>query len=80
MINCAGPFTLSGEALVRAAVDSRTPYVDSAAEQTFIRMVFERHGAAAERAGVALVPALGFDYAPRDCLAHLTARGHEPLD
>jgi short subunit dehydrogenase-like uncharacterized protein len=80
VINCAGPFTLAGDSLVRAAVETRTHYVDSTGEQSFIRMVFERHGAAAERAGVALVPALGFDYAPGDCLAHLTARGHEPLD
>ncbi|HEV2075772.1 MAG TPA: hypothetical protein VGR10_06005, partial [Thermoleophilaceae bacterium] len=30
--------------------------------------------------GVALIPALGFDYAPGDCLARLAARGLEPLD
>ena len=80
VINCAGPFTVAGDALVRAAVETGTHYVDSTGEQPFIRMIFERHGEAAERAGVALVPALGFDYGPGDCLAHLTARGHEPLD
>jgi short subunit dehydrogenase-like uncharacterized protein len=80
VINCAGPFTVAGDALVRAAVETGTHYVDSTGEQPFIRMIFERHGAAAERAGVALVPALGFDYAPGDCLAHLTAKGHEPLE
>ncbi len=79
VINCAGPFTLAGDALVRAAVDTGTHYVDSTGEQPFIRMIFERHAGAAERAGVALVPALGFDYAPGDCLARLTSRGHEPL-
>jgi short subunit dehydrogenase-like uncharacterized protein len=80
VINCAGPFTLAGDALVRAAVDSGTHYVDSAGEQGFIQMVFERHGAAAERAGVALVPAVGFDYLPGDCIARLAAEGHEPLE
>ena len=50
--------------LVRAAIATGTHYVDSTGEQTFIRMVFDRHGEAAERAGVALLPALGFDYAP----------------
>jgi short subunit dehydrogenase-like uncharacterized protein len=79
VINCAGPFTRAGDALVRAAVDTRTHYVDSTGEQGFIRHVFDAHGDAAARAGVALVPALGFDYAPGDCLAHLTASGHEPL-
>jgi short subunit dehydrogenase-like uncharacterized protein len=80
VINCAGPFTLAGDALVRAAVDTGTHYVDSTGEQPFIRMVFERHGAAAERAGVALVPAIGFDYLPGDCIARLAAEGHEPLE
>jgi short subunit dehydrogenase-like uncharacterized protein len=79
VINCAGPFTLAGDSLVRAAIATGTHYADSTAEQTFIRMVFERHGRAAERAGVALVPALGFDYAPGDCIARLAARGLEPL-
>jgi short subunit dehydrogenase-like uncharacterized protein len=80
VINCAGPFTLAGDALVRAAIATRTHYVDSTGEQPFIRMVFDRHHRAAERAGVGLVPALGFDYAPGDCLARLTAEGLEPLD
>ena len=80
VINCAGPFTLAGDALVRAAIDTGTHYVDSTGEQPFIRMVFERHGAAAERAGVALVPAIGFDYLPGDCISRLAAEGLEPLE
>jgi short subunit dehydrogenase-like uncharacterized protein len=80
VISCAGPFTLAGHALVRAAVDTGTHYVDSTGEQPFIKGVFDDHGAAAEKAGVALVPALGFDYAPGDCIARLVARGHEPLE
>jgi short subunit dehydrogenase-like uncharacterized protein len=80
VISCAGPFTPVGEALVRAAIDTGTHYVDSTGEQAFIKLVFDRHGAAAEGAGVALVPALGFDYAPGDFIARLTAGGHEPLD
>jgi short subunit dehydrogenase-like uncharacterized protein len=79
VVSCAGPFTLAGHALVRAAIDTGTHYVDSTGEQPFIKLIFDRHGPAAERAGVALVPALGFDYAPGDCIARLAARGHEPL-
>jgi short subunit dehydrogenase-like uncharacterized protein len=79
VINCAGPFTLAGDALVRAAIATGTHYVDSTGEQSFIKMVFDRHGPAAERANVALVPALGFDYAPGDCIAHLAARRMEPV-
>jgi short subunit dehydrogenase-like uncharacterized protein len=80
VINCAGPFTVAGDALVRAAIDTGTHYVDSTGEQAFVKLVFDRHGPAAERAGVALVPALGFDYALGDCIARLAARGHEPLE
>jgi short subunit dehydrogenase-like uncharacterized protein len=80
VISCAGPFTLAGHGLVRAAADTGTHYVDSAGEQPFIKRVFDDHGAAAERAGAALVPALGFDYSPGDCIARLAARGHEPLE
>ena len=80
VINCAGPFTLAGDALARAAIATRTHYVDSTGEQSFIRMIFDRHGPAAERAGVALVPALGFDYAFGDCIARLAASDLEPLE
>jgi short subunit dehydrogenase-like uncharacterized protein len=80
VINCAGPFTLAGDAVVRAAIATRTHYVDSTGEQPFIRMVFDRHGRQAERAGVAAISALGFDYAPGDCLARLVAQGLEPLE
>jgi short subunit dehydrogenase-like uncharacterized protein len=80
VINCAGPFTLAGDALARAAIATRTHYVDSTGEQSFIRAIFERHGGAAEQAGVALMPGLGFDYAFGDCIARLAATGLEPLD
>jgi short subunit dehydrogenase-like uncharacterized protein len=79
VINCAGPFTLAGDALVRAAIDSGTHYVDSTGEQQFIETVFERHCSRAESAGVALVPAAGFDYLPGDCISRLAGEGHEPL-
>jgi short subunit dehydrogenase-like uncharacterized protein len=80
VINCAGPFGLAGDAVVRAAVETGTHYVDSTGEQTYMGMVFERHGEEAERRGVALVPAMGFDYVPGDCIARLAARGREPLE
>jgi short subunit dehydrogenase-like uncharacterized protein len=80
LINCAGPFTHAGEPVVRAAVDAGVHYVDSTGEQPFIRMVFERYGPPAERKGIALVPACGFDYVPGDCIARIAARGREPLE
>lgn len=79
VINCAGPFTLAGDALPAAAAQTGTHYLDSTGEQTFMQQVFERHGAEAERTGAALVPAMGFDYGPGDCLARIVCRDHEPV-
>ncbi len=80
VINCAGPFNRSGEPVVAAAVQTASHYVDSTGEQSFMKLVFDRYGEEAERRGVGLVPALGFDYAPGDCIARLAARGREPLE
>jgi short subunit dehydrogenase-like uncharacterized protein len=80
VINCAGPFMRYGEAVVRAAVETGTHYVDTTGEQPFIRFVYDRLDDAAEAAEVALVPALGFDYVPGDLICRLAARQHEPLD
>jgi short subunit dehydrogenase-like uncharacterized protein len=80
VISCAGPFVAHGEPVVRAAVDSATHYIDTTGEQPFIRSVFEDHGPTAERAGVALVTAMGFDYVPGDMIAALTAEDMGALD
>jgi len=73
VIACAGPFTLHGEPLIEAAAATGTHYVDTTGEQPFIQASFERWGEAAERSGAALVSGMGFDYAPGDMLAALTA-------
>jgi short subunit dehydrogenase-like uncharacterized protein len=80
VIACAGPFTLHGEPVLAAAVDTGTHYVDTTGEQPFIRMSFDRYGERAERAGSIVVSAMGFDYVPGDMIAALTAEGLGPLD
>ncbi len=77
---CAGPFLLHGEPLVEAAVETGTHYLDTTGEQPFMRMVFERYGQRAADAGGALVSGMGFDYAPGDLIAALTADGMGPLE
>jgi short subunit dehydrogenase-like uncharacterized protein len=77
---CAGPFTLHGEPLVEAAVESGTHYLDTTGEQPFMRMVFDRYGDRAVEKGVALVSGMGFDYAPGDLIAALVADGMGPLE
>jgi short subunit dehydrogenase-like uncharacterized protein len=80
VINCAGPFTVHGEPVLEAAVETATHYLDTTGEQRYIRMAFEEYGPRAEAAGVVVIPAMGFDYAVGDMLAALTAEGMGEVD
>ncbi|MGB6424108.1 MAG: saccharopine dehydrogenase NADP-binding domain-containing protein, partial [Solirubrobacterales bacterium] len=81
VIACAGPFALCGEAVLTAAVETGTHYVDTTGEQPFIRKVFDEYGPKAEATGAALLSGMGFDYAPGDLIASLTGAGIEgPID
>lgn len=75
VIACAGPFLEVGEPVVRAAIATGTHYVDTTGEQPFIKRVLDVHGPEAQRAGVALVSGIGFDYLPGDLLCAVTAEG-----
>jgi short subunit dehydrogenase-like uncharacterized protein len=79
-VACAGPFSLHGEPVVEAAVETGTHYLDTTGEQPFMRMVFDRYGEKAAEAGAALVSGMGFDYLPGDFIAALTADGMGPLE
>jgi short subunit dehydrogenase-like uncharacterized protein len=80
VIACAGPFRLHGEPVLAAAVEARTHYLDTTGEQPFMLKVFDDHGPSAHGAGVALIPAMGFDYVPGDMIAALTSEGLGPLE
>jgi short subunit dehydrogenase-like uncharacterized protein len=80
VVACAGPFTLYGEPLLAAAAETGTHYLDTTGEQPFIALAFDRYGERAASRGAALVPGMGFDYAPGDMLAALTAAGMGPLE
>ncbi|MGH2957804.1 MAG: saccharopine dehydrogenase family protein, partial [Solirubrobacterales bacterium] len=80
VIDCAGPFVRYGEPVLRAAVETSTHYLDTTGEQPYIRMAFERYGPGAAEAEVAVIPAMGFDFAPGDMIAALTAEGMGEVD
>jgi short subunit dehydrogenase-like uncharacterized protein len=80
VIDCAGPFVRFGEPVLAAAVETGTHYLDTTGEQPYMKMAFERYGPGASRAGIAVIPAMGFDYVPGDMLASLTAAGMGELD
>jgi short subunit dehydrogenase-like uncharacterized protein len=80
VIACAGPFHLHGEPVMRAAVETGTHYLDTTGEQPYMRLAWERYDRPASEAGVAIIPAMGFDYVPGDMIAALTAAGMGELD
>lgn len=60
VINCAGPFALTGGPVVEAALRAGIPYVDVAAEIEANAAMFAEHAEAARAAGVPVVPAMAF--------------------
>jgi len=74
VLNCAGPFRSTYKPMVQACLRTGKHYLDITGEI----IVFESLVAqdeAARQAGVMLLPGIGFDVAPSDCLArHLKGR------
>jgi short subunit dehydrogenase-like uncharacterized protein len=64
LVSTVGPFSKWGEPAIRAAIAAGGTYIDSTGEPVFIRRVFEEFGPPAERAGAALLPAMGYDFVP----------------
>ena len=74
VLNCAGPFSRTWEPTVEACLRTGTHYLDITGELTVFEAIHERDAEAAE-AGVMLLPGVGFDVVPTDCLgAHLAER------
>lgn len=73
VINCAGPFTSSGEAVVRAAIAAGCHYIDTSGEQLYVKKIFDAFRTEARNAGVTVVPAANDGCVPVDLLAHILA-------
>ncbi|TFG47994.1 MAG: hypothetical protein E4H38_07200 [Gemmatimonadales bacterium] len=74
VLNCAGPFMHTWRPMFEACLAARVHYLDITGEIT----VFEglaRADRIAREAGISLIPGVGFDVVPTDCLAaHLKQR------
>ncbi|KAF2394199.1 saccharopine dehydrogenase family protein [Pseudomonas frederiksbergensis] len=73
LLNFAGPFAKTAEALMQACIQAGVDYLDITAEINVYRLA-ERLGAQAIEAGVMLLPGVGWDVVPTDCLAMHVAR------
>jgi short subunit dehydrogenase-like uncharacterized protein len=72
VLNCAGPFSQTARQTMDACLSSGTDYLDITGEIEVILGAASRDQRA-RQAGVALIPAVGFDVVPSDCLAAMMA-------
>jgi short subunit dehydrogenase-like uncharacterized protein len=68
VLNCAGPFSATADPLLDACLATGTDYLDIAGRVEVLEATAERDREA-ERADVTVLPAVGFDVVPTDCLA-----------
>jgi len=74
VLHCAGPFQQTWKAMVTACLRTKTHYLDITGEWTVLEAIAALDGEA-KAAGVMLLPGVGFDVVPSDCLAaHLKGR------
>lgn len=75
VINCAGPFLETADAVASAALRAGIHYLDLTAEQPSAQATFETFDTPAREAGVVMIPAMGFYGGFADLLV-TTAMGH----
>ena len=68
VIHCAGPFSLTSEKMVEACLRLGKHYLDITGEIAVFEAMAKRDGAA-KKAGIMIMPGVGFDVVPSDCLA-----------
>jgi short subunit dehydrogenase-like uncharacterized protein len=73
VLNCAGPFARTSRQIMQACLDLGLHYLDITAEFRVFELA-ESLSNKATSAGVMLMPGVGWDVVPSDCLAVHTAR------
>lgn len=73
VLHCAGPFSRTSRPMVEACVRQRVHYLDITGEVRVFEDVLA-YDAEARARGVMLMPGVGFDVVPSDCLAVHVAR------
>ncbi len=74
VLHCAGPFSLTSQKMVEACLRSKRHYLDITGEIAVFEAMAQLDKRAAD-AGIMIMPGVGFDVVPSDCLAkHLKDR------
>lgn len=68
VLHCAGPFSGTAEPMIEACLRAGTDYLDIAGQIDVLETIAE-YDREAERADVTLLPGVGFNVVPTDCLA-----------
>jgi len=68
VIHCAGPFSLTANLMVEACLRTGKHYTDITGEISVFEQM-ARRDLTAKKAGVMIMPGVGFDVVPSDCLA-----------
>ena len=68
VLHCAGPFSATAKPMIDACLGASTHYLDITGELAVFEAARARHQAALE-AGIVIMPGVGFDVIPTDCLA-----------
>jgi len=66
LLNLAGPYALTGEAVVQACIAHGTHHLDLTGETFWVRQMIERHHEEARKAGVKIIPSCGYEVLPFD--------------
>lgn len=66
VMSCIGPYSLYGEPVVRACIDSKANYMDLSGEPLFMEKMALQHDKAARENEVFVVSSCGFDSIPSD--------------
>ena len=72
VLHCAGPFAATAEPMMDACLQAGVNYLDITGEIQVIEAGHARHEKARQR-GIAILPAVGFDVVPSDCLSAMLA-------
>ena len=74
VLHCAGPFSKTAEAMSEACLQSKTHYLDVTGEIEVFELMASKDEVA-KKAEIMILPGVGFDVVPSDCLAlHLKNR------
>jgi short subunit dehydrogenase-like uncharacterized protein len=68
VLNCAGPFLETALSMVSACLTNHVHYLDITGEIEVFKYCHSQHSKA-QQAGIILMPGVGFDIVPTDCLA-----------